>query len=266
MKTKIEKQSNATPENYTLPKGQVLMLRTADSKRQSHGGFQWPALGPISAPDWSPHAGCGQGLHGLLRGEGGQNLMALDDTKATWQVVEVEKKCIVAIDGGEKYKFPRGVVIYSGSCEGATQLMLSVYPGAALPKITATAGYAGTATAGDSGTATAGYAGTATAGYAGTATAGTRGTATAGDSGTATAGYAGTATAGDSGTATAGDSGTATAGDSGTATAGEFGALDIIWYDGARYRRALAYVGENGILPNKPYRLDERGSFVPAAS
>jgi hypothetical protein len=131
----------------------------------------------------------------------------------------------------------------------------------------------GTATAGDYGTATTGDYGTATAGYSGTATAGNYGTATAGDDGTATTGYHGTATAGDYGTATAGDDGTATAGDRGTATAGHCGIatagyrgiLVIKYHDGNRYRLATGYVGENGIQPNTPYRLDGNHNFVKAA-
>ena len=101
-----------------------------------------------------------------------------------------------------------------------------------------------------------GYAGTATAGDGGTATAGARGTATAGDRGTATAGYAGTATAGDDGTATAGERG--------TATAGERGILSLRWWDWSRYRIATFYVGENGVLPNVKYRVDEKGQIVKA--
>ena len=94
-------------------------------------------------------------------------------------------------------------------------------------------------------------------------TAGDGGTATAGDGGTATAGSHGTATAGYCGTVTAGNYGTATAGDYGTATAGDGGILVIKYYDGNRYRFATAYVGENGILPNTPYRLDDNHNFVP---
>ena len=69
----------------------------------------------------------------------------------------------------------------------------------------------------------------------------------AGDGGTATAGYGGTATAGHRGTATAGYGGTATAGDGGT--------LCVKYWDGKRYRRCIAYVGENGIKPNVRYRV-----------
>jgi len=129
---------------------------------------------------------------------------------------------------------------------------------------TATAGDRGTATAGDRGTAIAGYRGTAIAGDYGHATAGYYGTATAGDRGTAIAGYRGTAIAGDRGTATAGDCGTATAGDCGTATAGVGGAMSILFYDGKKFRLAVAVVGENGIEPNVPYRVNEKGEWIEA--
>lgn len=68
------------------------------------------------------------------------------------------------------------------------------------------------------------------------------------------------------GTATAGDGGTATAGYCGTATAGYRGTLEIKWYDLAanRYRKTVAYVGENGIKPNTPYRVNEKGEFYEA--
>jgi len=77
-------------------------------------------------------------------------------------------------------------------------------------------------------------------------------------SGTATAGYSGTATAGYSGTATAGDSGTATAGDSGT--------IIIRSWDEAKQRRRfhVGYIGEDGLEPNVPYRLDHNFKFVRA--
>ncbi len=131
-------------------------------------------------------------------------------------------------------------------------------------KGTATAGDEGTATAGDEGTATAGNWGTATAGYKGTATAGDEGTATAGNWGTATAGNWGTATAGYKGTATAGDEGTATAGNWGTATAGEKGEIRIRYWDekADRYRTVIGYIGEDGLEPNVPYKLNADHKLV----
>ena len=203
-----------------------LILRTCNANMQSHGGFQWPRSGRVSAPDWDPVKGCGKGLHGFLRGEGGGGL-ADWHTEASWVVAEVE----TFVDLGDKVKFPNAEVIFVGTRLETTALVKARYPDAAVIGANvavgegrvAVVGYGGTATAGDRGTATAGYRGTATASYRGTATAGEYGTATAGDGGTATAGYRGTATAGDYGTATAGYCGTATAGYCGTATAGDYG-------------------------------------------
>jgi hypothetical protein len=181
---------------------------------------------------------------------------------AKWLVVEVDEACVLTEAHGKdltgKCKFPRGVVVFvGGRCDAAQYIHDNGGAGRAIVGLTATAGYAGTATAGYAGTATAGDAGTATAGYAGTATAGNRGTATAG--------YAGTATAGDAGTATAGYAGTATAGNRGTATAGYAGTIQIRRWDGARYRIVTGYIGEDGLVADKAYVLDEHGCFVEKA-
>jgi hypothetical protein len=252
----------------------------------SRNGLKWKKRGEVVAPDWSPVKECGQGLHGLLWGEGDGSLLNYEPD-ARWLVVAVNDNAIV--DLGGKVKFPKGEVIHCGDMKSATEYIARHGGGGrAIVGYTATAGDNGTATAGDYGTATAGYNGTATAGYNGTATAGDYGTATAGDYGTATAGYNGTATAGDNGTATAagcygtatagdygtatagyngtataGDYGTAMAGYYGTATAGDYGTLIIKAYDSGRYRSYLANVDENGIEPNKKYRL-QNGVFVPA--
>jgi hypothetical protein len=129
---------------------------------------------------------------------------------------------------------------------------------------TASAGDYGTVTAGGEGTATAGDYGMATAGDRGTASAGDYGTASAGDYGTVTAGGEGTATAGYEGTATAGDYGMATAGYYGTATAGKNGCIQLKYWDGERTRIVTGYIGENGLEPNVPYKLDENHQFVKA--
>jgi hypothetical protein len=64
------------------------------------------------------------------------------------------------------------------------------------------------------------------------------------------------------GTATAGYGGTATAGIRGTATAGEDGVIVIRYWNGSRYKLKVANVGEGGIEPNRPYRLQADGTFV----
>jgi hypothetical protein len=236
------------------------ILRTCDENLKSYNNFQWPSSGPVECPDWDPRASCGNGLHGLLNGEGDGTLLSWDPT-AQWMVVEVDPADVVNLIG--KVKFHRGVVIHVGDRQSATDLIQQLCPASrAVVGACSTAGDGDTATAGDSGTATAGNYGTATAGYKGTAVAGYRGTATAGDEGTATAGDGGTATAGDRGTATAGDEGTATAGNYGTATAGDGGIIRIRHWDGSRYRDVVGYIGEGDLKANAKYRLNENGVFV----
>ena len=220
-----------------IRKGEVLVLRTCDKDLKAHGGFQWPSSGPVKAPDFSKEAKCGEGLHGLLWGEGNSSLLCWEED-AKGLIIAVLEKEIIKIDS-EKVKFPRGRVLFVGTLQDAGALLSH---------------YAPPGTLGVCGTATAGVCGTATAGYRGTATAGYRGTATAGDSGTATAG--------DSGTATAGDSGAATAGVCGTATAGDSGVLVVRYWAGDRFRLVVGYVGENGIKANTKYKLDENHQFV----
>jgi hypothetical protein len=233
----------------------VLCLRTVKADGTAHKGFKWPALGFVEAPDWEPTVTCGHGLHGYLRGCG-------DASKIEWdglfQVVKVIESEIV--DLGGKVKFPRCEVIFTGSQKDATDILVKEY-GRGSKVIGATVVVNGEwqhAIAGDRGTAiSAGYGGMATAGYYGTAT-------SAGYRGTATAGYRGTAMAGYNGTATAGIYGTATAGDCGTAMAGDDGRISILYWDGKRYREVIGYIGENGLEPNVPYKLNDQHEFVKA--
>jgi hypothetical protein len=277
----------------------VLVLRTCSADMTSHGGFRWPKRGPVSAPDWIDNYECGNGLHGWLWGEGDGSLGHVNTPKAKWLVVRVLASEIRHGAGHllGKCKFPRGYVVHCGTRKSATEyIMRHGASGKAVIGSTVTAGHYGTATTGHGGTATAGCNGTAMAGYRGTATVGPGGTATAGPGGTATAGYRGTATAGSSGTATAGSSGTATAGycgiaatghggtamagycgivtagpggtaiagQGGIATAGDKGTICLQYYDAKsdRYRMAVAYVGEDGILPNRKYKLNGSHEFV----
>ena len=265
------------PKIKKLAKGEALMLRTCNPDGSSHGGFMWPKSGHVSCSDWKSTPNCGNGLHGLLWGEGDADYLNWDN--AAWLAVRV--KLSEVVDISRKVKVSSGIVEYFGDKEIAVALIQAHAPsGKVIVGGTATAGYEGTATAGDRGTATAGDRGTATAGYEGTATAGDRGTATAGDEGTATAGdrgtatagyrgtatagYEGTATAGDRGTATAGDRGTATAGDEGTATAGYEGTISILYYNGQKYKRAVFAVGtdEGELEPNQPYTVNSNGKAV----
>jgi hypothetical protein len=216
---------------FKLPDGHALMLRVSTKGTlESKYGFKWPELGPVECKDWDPRAECGNGLHGLLKAEGQSDHLRMYGEDPAWQVVMVELSTVV--DLGGKIKVPRGVVIFTGDRVTAVALVQKHHPDAA-----------------------ANY-GTATAGY--------RGTATAGEGGTATAGDRGTATAANYGTATAANYGTATAGEGGTATAGEGGVIVLYRYDRARnlYLPVVGIVGEDGILPKVPYKLDDGGKLV----
>lgn len=207
----------------------VYVLRTVDAHRFAYGGFRWPESGPVECPDWDPAPTCGHGLHGLLRGEGDGALLDWEPD-AIWQVVDVDERSIVDLKG--KVKYPRGVVVYSGTREQATALVKQRHPDALV--------VGGTVTAGDRGAAVAGY----------------RGVAIVGDYGNAFAGYRGAATAGVGGTATV-DVG-------GTAAAGAGGTIGLGWWDGTRYRVAIGRIGEGELRPGVRYRC-ALGRIVEAA-
>ena len=78
---------------------------------------------------------------------------------------------------------------------------------------------------------------------------------------TVTGGNCSTVTGGYSSTVTGGVGSTVTGGDRSTVTGGVNSIMQVKWHDGNRYRIAVAYVGEDGIEPNVPYRV-ENGKFV----
>jgi len=208
--------------------GTTFLLRTCNSDLTAWGGFQWPASGPVTCPDWSARPHCGNGLHGLLMGIGAGGLLNWSDD-AKWMVVEVDVASVVSLDEGAKVKVPYGTVVFCGARDGAIAFLIEKGADPALIVCgTATAGDSGTATAGDSGTATAGYSGTATAGY----------------------------------------SGTATAGDSGTARSGTLGIVMLTYWDysAERQRIVIGYVGEDGIEADTWYRCTDKGKLVKVTS
>jgi len=128
--TKAPAKRAALPDVVTTISGSavetVLVLRTCAADMTARGGFRWPMEGPVAAPDWDPAPVCGGGLHGLLWGEGNGQLLSWEPG-AKWLVVEVEKRAIVDL-GGEKVKFPRGVVVHVGDQRSATEYLLARAP------------------------------------------------------------------------------------------------------------------------------------------
>jgi len=205
-----------------LKKGEALILRTCKEDMTAHSDFKWPKKGKVTAPDWKPTAECGNGLHGLLWGEGDGSNLCFDE-KAVWMVCKVKESECVNID--RKVKFPSCEVIYAGTRENATQLIHLVRPNAVIEGLILTGGDYATMTGGD---------------YA-----------------TMTGGYSATMTGGDYATMTGGDYATMTGGYSATMTGGNYAVLQFTYWDGKRQRVVIAYVGEDGIKANVPYKLDD---------
>lgn len=88
----------------------ALILRTCAADMTAHNGFIWPRSGPVEAPDWQATAERGNGLHGLLWGEGDGGLLSAAEN-AVWMVAEVMAAEVV--DLGGKVKVPRADVIYA---------------------------------------------------------------------------------------------------------------------------------------------------------
>lgn len=63
---------------------------------------------------------------------------------------------------------------------------------------------------------------------------------------------------------TGGDYAVVTGGDDAVVTGGAGATLVLSWWDGARIRLSVGYVGEGGIEAGVTYRLDEGGRFVRA--
>ncbi len=129
---------------------------------------------------------------------------------------------------------------------------------------TLTGGNRSTLTGGDDSTLTGGYCSTLTGGDGSTLTGGNDSTLTGGNRSTLTGGDRSTLTGGDDSTLTGGYCSTLTGGDDSTLTGGDGSELRIRYWDGnaERWRTVIGYVGEDGLQPCVPYRLDENHKFV----
>ncbi len=213
------------------------VLRTCAADMTANGGFVWPKNGPVECPDWNPQPECGNGLHGLLMGEGDAQLLSWAPD-AKWLVVAVAAKNVVDLNG--KVKFPRGEVVYCGERDGALRHLegcgarYANLPGATLA-------------GGDRAILTGGY----------------RATLTGGDRATLAGGQDASQTGGGRASQAGGDDAILTGGYRAILTGGS-GATFVVVYFNAAHRRcvAIATVGSNGILPGEAYRVNKRGEFV----
>ena len=98
-----------------------LILRKCQKNGLSSNNFYYGNVGDIvTCPDWNPEPKCGNGLHGLLEGNGDWGLLYGDD----WLVIEANESDIVKIDEC-KCKFHTGKILFRGSKE---QLANSEFP------------------------------------------------------------------------------------------------------------------------------------------
>ena len=133
------------------PKYRALMLRTCKvvngalvSPSPDAGGFVWPRKGYVECPDWNPRAECGNGLHGLLWGEGEPGVWEMD---GAWMVCAVDAREIMTVE--RKIKVPRAWVVFVGDRVTAYDYMRA-------RDTVARSGYASTLTGGDGSTLTGG--------------------------------------------------------------------------------------------------------------
>jgi hypothetical protein len=143
---------------------------------------------------------------------------------------------------------------------------------------TLTGGYHSALTGGDYSTLTGGYHSTLTGGYGSTLTGGYHSALTGGDYSTLTGGDSSTLTGGDGSTLNGGNNSTLnggeyskltggansklTGGDSSTLNGGDGSTLIFQYYQKSTIRIKVAYVGEDGIESNVPYKLDKKFNVV----
>ncbi|HEY0623145.1 hypothetical protein [Sphingomonas sp.] len=237
----------------------ALVLRTSDKDGRSYHTptFQWPESGRVIAPDWDPSPRCGNGLHGLLWGEGGSGYLTFHPD-SRWQVVEIDEYVQASSD---KVKYPEGRVVFSGTQEEATRYIYERAPaGTCVVGVSLTGGYGSTLTGGNRSTLTGGYGSTLTGGDDSTLTGGNRSTLTGGNRSTLTGGNRSTLTGGDDSTLTGGYGSTLTGGYGSTLVFKHWSSAQ------QRYRRKLVEVGDtvDGALieAGKAYRMTDGGVIV----
>jgi len=237
-----------------------LVLKVVSSDMKSYGGFQWPGVGAVAvADDWDEEPTCGGGLHGWLNGVGDASCQPWSKSHdAKWLVLSVDTETLV--DLGGKVKFPKAEVVHVGDKKSAGDVILATGFIGPVIGATVTGGNYATVTGGNYATVTGGYGATVTGGHGATVTGGNYATVTGGDNATVTGGDYATVTGGGNATVTGGHRATVTGGYEATVTGGDNATLLLSFYNG-RKRVVTAYVGENGIKPNTPYRLNEVHEF-----
>ena len=234
------------------PEKLLYFLRTCAKDGSSYkGSFQWDLrIGAVNtAHDWDPAAECGKGLHGLLGGQGDSTMLDWSED-AVWVVFSSPS----SVDLNGKHKVQNATVCAVGDRKTATDFLLSL-------------GFQGVhgcfMVGGDRANMTGGYRANMTGGDRANMTGGNYAKMTGGIDATMTGGIGATMTGGDRANMTGGDRANMTGGNDAKMTGG-IGAMLVFQYHDSRWRSVVAYVGENGILPNVAYKLNENHEVVKA--
>jgi len=203
------------------------IIRTVRADFTSYNNFQWPKSGQVKANDFKPTSECGNGLHGLRIGQQDPGVWYDDGIVL---LLKVPSSTIIDLKDNSKCKFPECEIVVSGNMNEITNYLYK-------KNINIEGLYRRTQISNKSEKWIGGYGSTLTAGN---------------DS---------ILTAGDGSKLTAGIFSTLTAGNYSTLTAGNYSTLICEYWDGNKYRFAIAYVGENGIKPNQAYRVNNKGEF-----
>ena len=260
-----------------------LVLRTCNAHLISYNGFRWPESGYVAAIDWQDTDVCGNGLHGLLDGSGeGRYLNWADDAK--WLVVEVAESDLRYGSGDltNKCKFHSGYVVYCGNRSGALNYLkaagvdMTKCVGAQIAvegdrsQASSSGDLSQASSSGDQSQASSsGYQSQASSsGYQSQASSsgGRSQASSSGDlSQASSSGYQSQALSSGyrSQASSSGDQSLSLGwGSVAKARSACYGILALRYWDGARYRLIVGYVGEDNIQPNTWYQLDCAGKFV----
>lgn len=247
----------------------VLVLRTCNKDMSSRNNFVWPRSGPVSCYDWKPTKECGHGLHGFLKGEGNPSLADWGD-KATWLVVEVFVRDIIDLDG--KVKFPRGNVLYAGDRKTATDMILARHSKAKVmgasvvvgDKQKIALGYNAVVVAGCNSQVTVGSQSKITVDENSSVKIGDECIVNASSGCDVAAGHSSNVIVGQLSNVETGPWSKIVAGRDSVVAAGDASVICIEHFSHITHRNgyAVSYVGENGIEPHVPYRVNNKGKLV----
>lgn len=266
----------------------VLVLRICKVDMTSRDNFKWPTSGYVEAHDWEPTPACGNGLHGWLHGHGNGDVSNYWKASDKWLVVKVNVKDMINLDG--KVKFKCGEVVFCGDRKSATDYLLANDPIAHTNPVigaysikdnysTACTGYLGISLSGFESVSNSGYHGISVSGIKSSSISGNYGTSVtsnhssslsghdgisvSGNVGKAISGNCGISLSGHRGNAASGIHGTSITGVEGTARSGDYGNIIIGYYLNKEIHYKVGHIGEDGLLPNVLYKLDDDLNFIP---